>query len=54
MKVRAKVNTAYNRRQNEHDAMMKRKEGDHKVVQRMETGGYKRPGSRNPRKVRGG
>lgn len=53
-KVNKKMTANYDKRQNEHELMMKRRDGDPKVLQRMSSGGYRRPGSRNPRKARSG
>lgn len=54
MKPGKKIMRAFDRRQTEYTMMMDRKEGDHKARERMMTGGYKRPGSRNPKKARNG
>jgi predicted DNA-binding WGR domain protein len=47
MRVGQKVLKAYDKRQREYDTMLRMVDSKHKA-------GYRRPGSRNPRKARGG
>lgn len=54
MKQSKKTMRAYDKRQSEYANMIARREGDHKARERMDTGGYKKPGSRNPKKARSG
>ena len=50
-----KVEKAYNLRSLAHEAMMKRHDCDSAgQLKRMQSGGFKRPGSRNPKKARSG
>lgn len=53
MRPGKKILRAYDRRQTEYTTMIQRREGDQKARDRMSAGGYKRPGSRNPKRVRG-
>jgi hypothetical protein len=52
MRIHRKVITAYDLRQQEYKITMESR-ADTKVMQRKQSGGYRRPGSRNPRKARG-